>query len=74
MNTRTFALAAALFTNFLAWGGYGLSLQLLLLGTMDGVRLAWGVATGAFAASRTALSKAGQSESHSETTIASRSQ
>ena len=45
------ALAAALFTNFLAWAGYGLALQLLLLGTIDGVRLDWGIATGAFAAS-----------------------
>lgn len=45
------ALAAALATNFLAWAGYGLSLQLLLLGTIDGVRLDWGIATGAFAAS-----------------------
>jgi hypothetical protein len=45
------ALAAALFTNFLAWGGYGLALQLLLLGTLDNVALDWSTATGAFAAS-----------------------
>lgn len=45
------SLAAALFTNFLAWAGYGLALQLLLLGTIDGVTLDWATATGAFAAS-----------------------
>ncbi len=45
------SLAAALFTNFLAWAGYGLALQLLLLGTLENVSLDWGIATGAFAAS-----------------------
>ena len=45
------SLAAALFTNFLAWAGYGLALQLLLLGTLENVRLDWATATGAFAAS-----------------------
>ncbi|MEP6589716.1 MAG: lysylphosphatidylglycerol synthase domain-containing protein [Gemmatimonadota bacterium] len=45
------SLAAALFTNFLAWAGYGLALQLLLLGTLEGVTLDWATATGAFAAS-----------------------
>ena len=45
------SLAAALFTNFLAWAGYGVALQLLLLGTMENVSLDWATATGAFAAS-----------------------
>jgi len=45
------ALAAALFVNFLAWGGYGLAFQLLLLGTIPEVELTWAAATGAFAAS-----------------------
>jgi hypothetical protein len=45
------SLAAALFTNFLAWAGYGLALQLLLLGTIANVSLDWATATGAFAAS-----------------------
>lgn len=45
------SLAAALFTNFLAWAGYGLALQLLLMGTLEHVTLDWGIATGAFAAS-----------------------
>jgi uncharacterized membrane protein YbhN (UPF0104 family) len=45
------ALAGALFVNFLAWGGYGLALQLLLLGTIPGVEISWTTATGAFAAS-----------------------
>ncbi|MES2305819.1 MAG: lysylphosphatidylglycerol synthase domain-containing protein [Gemmatimonadota bacterium] len=45
------SLAAALFTNFLAWAGYGLALQLLLLGTIENVTLDWATATGAFAAS-----------------------
>jgi len=45
------ALAAALFVNFLAWGGYGLAFQLLLVGTIPGVEMSWAVATGAFAAS-----------------------
>ncbi|HEY3934734.1 MAG TPA: lysylphosphatidylglycerol synthase domain-containing protein [Gemmatimonadales bacterium] len=45
------ALAAALFANLVAWAGYGISLQLLLLGTLRGVDLPWATATGAFAAS-----------------------
>lgn len=45
------ALAASLFVNFLAWGGYGLALQLLLLGTIPNLELSWSAATGAFAAS-----------------------
>jgi hypothetical protein len=45
------ALAAALFANLVAWGGYGISLQLLTLGTLRGVNLSWSAATGAFAAS-----------------------
>jgi hypothetical protein len=45
------ALAAALFANVIAWGGYGISLQLLLIGTQRQVNLSWSAATGAFAAS-----------------------
>lgn len=45
------SLAAALFTNFIAWAGYGLALQLLLLGTIENLTLDWATATGAFAAS-----------------------
>lgn len=45
------SLAAGLFTNFTAWAGYGVALQLLLLGTLDNVSLDWATATGAFAAS-----------------------
>lgn len=45
------ALAAALFANLVAWAGYGIALQLLLLGTLSGVDLSWATATGAFAAS-----------------------
>ncbi len=45
------ALAASLLVNFLAWGGYGLALQLLLLGTIPDLELTWTAATGAFAAS-----------------------
>ncbi len=45
------ALAAALVTNLVAWAGYGIALQLLVLGTMNGVELSWSLATGAFAAS-----------------------
>lgn len=45
------ALAGAIFANLVAWAGYGIALQLLLLGTLKGVELSWGTATGAFAAS-----------------------
>ena len=45
------ALAGALFVNFLAWGGYGLAFQLLLMGTIPSLDLNWTTATGAFAAS-----------------------
>ena len=45
------ALAGSIFANLLAWGGYGLSLQLLAAGTMPSVDLSWSTATGAFAAS-----------------------
>jgi hypothetical protein len=45
------ALAGALFVNFLAWGGYGLAFQLLVLGTIPSLELTWTTATGAFAAS-----------------------
>lgn len=45
------ALAGALFVNFLAWGGYGLAFQLLLMGTIPSLELTWSMATGAFAAS-----------------------
>ncbi len=45
------ALAAALFVNFLAWAGYGLAFQLLVLGTIPGLELSWSTATGAFATS-----------------------
>lgn len=45
------SLAAAIFANLIAWGGYGLALQLLALGTMPDVQLPWSMATGAFAAS-----------------------
>lgn len=45
------ALAGALFVNFLAWGGYGLAFQLLVLGTIPSIELTWTTATGAFAAS-----------------------
>lgn len=45
------ALAAALFANVVAWGGYGIALQLLAVGTLHGVNLSWATATGAFAAS-----------------------
>jgi hypothetical protein len=45
------ALAGALFVNFLAWGGYGLAFQLLVLGTIPSLELNWTTATGAFAAS-----------------------
>ncbi|MGH7592848.1 MAG: hypothetical protein ACRELE_03215, partial [Gemmatimonadales bacterium] len=40
------ALAAALFANLVAWAGYGISLQLLTLGTLRGVNLSWSTATG----------------------------
>jgi len=45
------ALAGALFANLAAWGGYGIALQLLALGTQHDVNLSWSSATGAFAAS-----------------------
>ena len=45
------ALAASLFANLVAWAGYGISLQLLALGTLHGASLSWPTATGAFAAS-----------------------
>jgi glycosyltransferase 2 family protein len=45
------ALAGALFANLVAWGGYGIALQLLALGTLHDVDLSWSTATGAFAAS-----------------------
>jgi hypothetical protein len=45
------ALAGSIFANLIAWGGYGLSLQLLAAGTMPSVDLSWSTATGAFAAS-----------------------
>ena len=45
------ALAGALFANVVAWGGYGIALQLLAVGTLHGVNLSWATATGAFAAS-----------------------
>lgn len=45
------ALAAALFVNFIAWAGYGLAFQLLLLGTIPGLEMTWSTATGAFATS-----------------------
>jgi hypothetical protein len=45
------ALAAALFANLVAWAGYGIALQLLLLGTLQGIDLPWTTSTGGFAAS-----------------------
>ncbi len=45
------ALAGALLANLIAWGGYGLSFQLLAAGTMPSVVISWSTATGAFAAS-----------------------
>ncbi|MES1259942.1 MAG: hypothetical protein ABUL71_05040, partial [Gemmatimonadota bacterium] len=45
------ALAGALLANLVAWAGYGIALQLLAMGTLNGVELPWSVATGAFAAS-----------------------
>ncbi len=44
------SLAAALIANFVAWGGYGLALQLLAVGTLPSVSLSWTDATGAYAA------------------------
>jgi len=44
-------LAASLFANLTAWAGYGIALQLVVLGTMRNVELSWATATGAFAAS-----------------------
>lgn len=45
------ALAGAILANLVAWAGYGIALQLLVLGTLKGVELSWATATGAFAAS-----------------------
>lgn len=45
------ALAGAIFANLIAWAGYGLAFQLLVLGTMPSVNLSWATATGAFTAS-----------------------